>query len=177
LETRSAAELGISAGKPATGPLNAGMRCINRIAGLDEMSKSPYGRPGRRSVSRCHAIGPRLLARRSPDRDLDEGGTTPPGIAQPSRVSSGLAASVGARSVPLLLPGRRCVTVISRPVSLAKRWSSRFHSLTCGPLLPPQSAVTPGDGPWDSGTRPGFCRQRRMGLKGESASFGVDADI
>lgn len=44
LETRSAAELGISAGKPATGPLNAGMRCINRIAGLDEMSKSPYGR-------------------------------------------------------------------------------------------------------------------------------------
>jgi hypothetical protein len=141
LETRSAAELGISAGKPATGPLNAGMRCINRIAGLDEMSKSPYGRPGRRSVSRCHAIGPRLLARRSPDRDLDEGGTTPPGIAQPSRVSSGLAASVGARSVPLLLPGRRCVTVISRPVSLAKRWSSRFRSLTCGPLLPPQSAV------------------------------------
>jgi hypothetical protein len=28
-----------------------------------------------------------------------------------------------------------------RPVSLAKRWSSRFQSFTRGPLLPPQSAV------------------------------------
>jgi hypothetical protein len=28
-----------------------------------------------------------------------------------------------------------------QPVSLARRWSSRFHSFTCGPLLPPRSAV------------------------------------
>jgi hypothetical protein len=38
-------------------------------------------------------------------------------------------------------PGGRWVTVIDRPVSLAKRRSSRFQSLTFAPLLPPQSAV------------------------------------
>src|SRR5215467_3218195 len=41
----------------------------------------------------------------------------------------------------LLVPGGRWATVMFSPVSLARRWSSRFHSLTVGPLLPPQSAV------------------------------------
>ena len=41
----------------------------------------------------------------------------------------------------LLVPGGRWVTIIFRSASLAKRCSSRFHSLICGPLLPPQSAV------------------------------------
>ena len=41
----------------------------------------------------------------------------------------------------LLVPGGRWVTVIFRPVSLARRCNSRFHSRTRGPLLPPQSAV------------------------------------
>src|SRR3954465_5173620 len=41
----------------------------------------------------------------------------------------------------LLVPGGRCATVTARPVSSAKRCSSRFHSRTRAPLLPPQSAV------------------------------------
>ena len=41
----------------------------------------------------------------------------------------------------LVVPGGRCATVTFSPVSLAKRCNSRFHSFTCGPLLPPQSAV------------------------------------
>jgi thiol-disulfide isomerase/thioredoxin len=41
----------------------------------------------------------------------------------------------------LLVPGGRWATVIVRPASLARRWSSHFHSFLCGPLLPPQSAV------------------------------------
>ena len=44
-------------------------------------------------------------------------------------------------STLLLVPGGRWATVIVRPVSLARRCNSRFHSLSWGPLLPPQSAV------------------------------------
>ena len=41
----------------------------------------------------------------------------------------------------LLVPGGRCATVTAKPVSLAKRCNSRFHSRTRTPLLLPQSAV------------------------------------
>src|SRR3954447_8823335 len=41
----------------------------------------------------------------------------------------------------LLVPGGRCATVTARPVSSAKRCSSRFHSRTRAPVLPPQSAL------------------------------------
>ena len=76
----------------------------------------------------------------------------------------------------LLVPGGRWVTVIFRPVSLAKRCSSRFQSFTLAPLLPPQSAV--------------IVRQRGVGitrlakllppapdaLDRKGAGIGVDAD-
>src|SRR6201998_636064 len=41
----------------------------------------------------------------------------------------------------LLVPGGRWLTVISRPSSLASFCSSRFHSRTREPLLPPPAAV------------------------------------
>src|SRR5262245_3459071 len=41
----------------------------------------------------------------------------------------------------LLVPGGRWVTTMSRPSSLASFCSSRFHSRTREPLLPPPSAV------------------------------------
>src|SRR5438445_13893507 len=41
----------------------------------------------------------------------------------------------------LLVPGGRWLTTMSRPISLASFWSSRFHSRTREPLLPPPSAV------------------------------------
>jgi hypothetical protein len=41
----------------------------------------------------------------------------------------------------LLVPGGKWFTTMFNPVSLARRCNSRFHSFTCGPLLPPPSAV------------------------------------
>src|SRR6266550_2706058 len=41
----------------------------------------------------------------------------------------------------LLVPGGRWQTMMSRPSWLARFWSSRFHSRTREPLLPPPSAV------------------------------------
>ena len=41
----------------------------------------------------------------------------------------------------LLVPGGRCSTVISRPVSAAKLASSVFHNRSRLPLDPPESAV------------------------------------
>src|SRR5712671_6851359 len=43
--------------------------------------------------------------------------------------------------VPLAGAGRQWQTMMSRPSSLASFWSSRFHSRTREPLLPPPSAV------------------------------------
>ena len=43
--------------------------------------------------------------------------------------------------VPLAVPGGRWLTTMSRPSSLASFCSSRFHSRTREPLLPPPSAV------------------------------------
>ena len=44
-------------------------------------------------------------------------------------------------AVPFAGAGRQMATVRLRPVSSAKRWSSRFQRRTRAPLLPPQSAV------------------------------------
>src|SRR3954469_6796301 len=62
----------------------------------------------------------------------------------------------------LLVPGGRCATVTARPVSSAKRCSSRFHSRTRAPLLPPQSAVMTSRLASGSRALPSLHHQRRM---------------
>src|SRR6187200_673024 len=72
----------------------------------------------------------------------------------------------------LLVPGGRWVTVIFRSASLAKRCSSRFHSLTCGPLLPPQSAVIGVRVAWLAELLP----PTSDAFNGECPGIGIDAD-
>src|SRR3954454_24022673 len=75
----------------------------------------------------------------------------------------------------LLVPGGRWVTVIFRSASLAKRCNSRFHSLTCGPLLPPQSAVMVRLGVRVTRLAE-FPPPASDALNGECPGIGVDAD-
>src|SRR2546429_1887491 len=55
----------------------------------------------------------------------------------------------------LLVPGGRWLTTMSRPSSLASFCSSRFHSRTREPLLPPPSAGVSKRGAAGGSTPPG----------------------
>src|SRR4029453_9226365 len=83
------------------------------------------------------ADGQARLGRRGADQLDDD-------LGADQRLAAPVLRDVGEEAVldpfHLLVPGGRCATVTARPVSSAKRCSSRFHSRTRAPLLPPQSA-------------------------------------
>src|SRR2546421_3719137 len=62
----------------------------------------------------------------------------------------------------LLVPGGRWLTTMSRPSSLASFCSSRFHSRTREPLLPPPSAVISNPGALGERARPRFSHHWRV---------------